>query len=97
MANKLAGDAYVYWEGSAYAPGDELPDELVKLSPSLVEASDEPASPAGGGAGAVDPEFDSEKATVPQLRDELKRLGVEFDSDDRKDALQIKYREAVGE
>lgn len=96
---KLAGDAYVYYNGGVIAPGDELPDELAHLG------SDAPAE-TGGETGATDsatevngaavnPEFDVEKATVPELRDELTRLSVDFDRDDRKDALQAKYREAT--
>lgn len=99
---KLAGNAHVYWEGSVYAPGDELPDELKHLADP--EATDAPATARSGAAGggatevngvAVNPEFDADKATVPELRDELKRLRVEFDNDDRKDALKAKYIEAV--
>lgn len=87
---QLAGDAYVYHGGNTYAPGDELPDELKHLG----DAEDTPVSPASSGDG-VDPEFDVEKATVPQLQAELTRLEVPFAEGDRKDALKAKYSERV--
>lgn len=89
---KLAGDATVYYGGEVYSPGDELPAELKHLSDEGAAATD--PSPASSGAG-VDPEFNADKATVPQLRAELDRLGVEYDDDDRKDALKAKYEARV--
>jgi hypothetical protein len=87
---KLAGDAVVYYDGGIIRPGDDLPKELAHLA----DEPDTEPSPASSGAG-IDPEFNADKATVPQLRAELDRLGVEYDDDDRKDALKAKYEGRV--
>lgn len=98
MAKLPENAPVVYWDGGIIRPGDELPDELQHLSdPEVSEVGPE----SGGGQGAsaatevngvpVNPEFDADKATVPQLRAELERLKVEFSQDDRKDALKAAY------
>lgn len=96
---KLAGEAYVHYEGEIFAPGDELPSALEHLTEGY-EAPTEDSEAQGSTSEGDDGAFDVDKATVPQLRaklDELIAAGVEVEyaADDRKDALQAKVRGAL--
>ena len=88
---KLAGDAHVYApDGTVYAPGDDLPDDLKHLS----DEADTSGEDASASAGTGDPDQDAkiESLTVPQLRKELDKVGVAYDETDRKDTLVQKVK-----
>lgn len=89
MARLSEDSPAYYYGGEVYEAGDELPGELAHLAKEDTSVDPSPASSSG------DPNFDPEKATVPQLRAELDRLGVDYDQDDRKDALRAKYESRI--
>jgi len=92
---KLAGDAYVYYGGEEYAPGDELPSELSHLTVGY-EGTPEDSEDQGGTTEGDD---GVSGLTVPELREELDKLVPEggeplYTSGDRKDALVAKLKAA---